>query len=114
MPVQCDSRFSTGSESESIVVLVLFCCLRSSLFFFFQAEDGIRDVAVTGVQTCALPISTFLGLLATVRNREARVRGFTIFQSTACEEAQEGSGTVIPFLPLLSLALIRIDRKSVV
>src|SRR2546429_6508306 len=26
--------------------------------FFFQAEDGIRDVAVTGVQTCALPIST--------------------------------------------------------
>src|SRR2546429_3079896 len=35
--------------------------LRTSLycrvcFFFFQAEDGIRDVAVTGVQTCALPI----------------------------------------------------------
>src|SRR3989449_2189529 len=28
-----------------------------SFFFFFQAEDGIRDVAVTGVQTCALPIS---------------------------------------------------------
>src|SRR5256884_3737235 len=27
-------------------------------FFFFQAEDGIRDVAVTGVQTCALPILT--------------------------------------------------------
>src|SRR2546422_1558053 len=27
-------------------------------FFFFQAEDGIRDVAVTGVQTCALPICT--------------------------------------------------------
>src|SRR5256884_5238407 len=28
----------------------------SNVFFFFQAEDGIRDVAVTGVQTCALPI----------------------------------------------------------
>src|SRR5256886_8074093 len=26
------------------------------LFFFFQAEDGIRDLTVTGVQTCALPI----------------------------------------------------------
>src|SRR5207245_7697379 len=26
-------------------------------FFFFQAEDGIRDATVTGVQTCALPIS---------------------------------------------------------
>ena len=25
-------------------------------FFFFQAEDGIRDIGVTGVQTCALPI----------------------------------------------------------
>src|SRR5260370_19581364 len=28
-------------------------------FFFFQAEDGIRDSSVTGVQTCALPISSF-------------------------------------------------------
>src|SRR5690606_39923610 len=28
------------------------------LFFFFQAEDGIRDFHVTGVQTCALPISS--------------------------------------------------------
>src|SRR5437588_12761186 len=31
----------------------------SFLFFFFQAEDGIRDHCVTGVQTCALPISSF-------------------------------------------------------
>src|SRR2546429_5797538 len=31
--------------------------MRPGLVFFFQAEDGIRDVAVTGVQTCALPIS---------------------------------------------------------
>src|SRR2546425_5464110 len=29
-------------------------------FFFFQAEDGIRDKLVTGVQTCALPISPLL------------------------------------------------------
>src|SRR5262249_59677507 len=29
----------------------------SHVFFFFQAEDGIRDWSVTGVQTCALPIS---------------------------------------------------------
>src|SRR2546422_6803790 len=34
------------------------------LFFFFQAEDGIRDVAVTGVQTCALPISSVKGVYA--------------------------------------------------
>src|SRR2546421_1005544 len=31
--------------------------LPSTSFFFFQAEDGIRDLIVTGVQTCALPIS---------------------------------------------------------
>src|SRR2546430_7448158 len=30
---------------------------RCLCFFFFQAEDGIRDLTVTGVQTCALPIS---------------------------------------------------------
>src|SRR5437762_2337483 len=29
---------------------------RRHVFFFFQAEDGIRDTSVTGVQTCALPI----------------------------------------------------------
>src|SRR5687768_18224268 len=34
--------------NQWVVILVVF--------FFFQAEDGIRDVAVTGVQTCALPI----------------------------------------------------------
>src|SRR2546430_13400897 len=35
----------------SITQIVFF------IFFFFQAEDGIRDLTVTGVQTCALPIS---------------------------------------------------------
>src|SRR2546430_12515981 len=39
--------------STSFCVLVYF-------FFFFQAEDGIRDLTVTGVQTCALPISAHL------------------------------------------------------
>src|SRR2546427_8185504 len=39
--------------------MLLFCFmffLRLCFFFFFQAEDGIRDLTVTGVQTCALPI----------------------------------------------------------
>src|SRR5215813_7346264 len=38
-----------------------------TFFFFFQAEDGIRDADVTGVQTCALPISGVLGLSGTLR-----------------------------------------------
>src|SRR3712207_8603709 len=41
---------------------------RISLFFFFQAEDGIRDIGVTGVQTCALPI-----LLEDLRERGVAV-----------------------------------------
>src|SRR5256886_13150539 len=36
------------------------------LFFFFQAEDGIRDLTVTGVQTCALPISHLIALARTL------------------------------------------------
>src|SRR5438034_4464822 len=35
----------------------LLVCYFMLFFFFFQAEDGIRDHCVTGVQTCALPIS---------------------------------------------------------
>src|SRR5256885_5096089 len=37
------------------VVSLILGCVRF-MFFFFQAEDGIRDYKVTGVQTCALPI----------------------------------------------------------
>src|SRR2546429_6885474 len=53
-------------------------------FFFFQAEDGIRDVAVTGVQTCALPISRPPTLYATVSARPShrRWRGFRHLQDT--------------------------------
>src|SRR5206468_5518781 len=37
--------------------MLCFILFRFPFFFFFQAEDGIRDLIVTGVQTCALPIS---------------------------------------------------------
>src|SRR5215211_8068372 len=42
-------------------------------FFFFQAEDGIRDHCVTGVQTCALPISQRYSVV-----RERQARDFTL------------------------------------
>src|SRR2546430_13284417 len=42
------SALRHGNYAAAVCVLV---------FFFFQAEDGIRDLTVTGVQTCALPIS---------------------------------------------------------
>ena len=37
-------------------MISILCIALVFLFFFFQAEDGIRDRNVTGVQTCALPI----------------------------------------------------------
>src|SRR3989475_119093 len=54
-------------------------------FFFFQAEDGIRDLTVTGVQTCALPISfafvaNYSGLSATLALALAHTgQAFTFF-----------------------------------
>src|SRR5260370_23822955 len=47
-----------------VICVSLFC------FFFFQAEDGIRDSSVTGVQTCALPICEFIA-----GKTRARIRG---------------------------------------
>src|SRR3989449_8066606 len=59
----------------------------SPCFFFFQAEDGIRDVAMTGVQTCALPI------LEIVVPEEELVREtgtHALDQAIAVERAEDG------------------------
>src|SRR2546430_12648873 len=45
-------------ESEERMASEPIVQLSPSSRFFFQAEDGIRDLTVTGVQTCALPISS--------------------------------------------------------
>src|SRR5437660_3920507 len=47
-----EGYFLGSSRSSMALIAYVFYC-----FFFFQAEDGIRDGHVTGVQTCALPIS---------------------------------------------------------
>src|SRR5207245_4735747 len=49
-----------------------------SFFFFFQAEDGIRDATVTGVQTCALPILGLEPPFALIDGQP--IRGATIVQ----------------------------------
>src|SRR5262249_58238502 len=59
-----------------VVMYVMYTCL----FFFFQAEDGIRDWSVTGVQTCALPIS--LVRIAAIHGRALRRR---IGRAARCE-----------------------------
>src|SRR5262249_56719666 len=50
-----DVSLRLGKE-EVRVTCEVFDSQGAELFFFFQAEDGIRDWSVTGVQTCALPI----------------------------------------------------------
>src|SRR5437763_15913151 len=64
-------------------------------FFFFQAEDGIRDTSVTGVQTCALPI------YARRFAAEARIQGFDVLvcyggDGTAMQIAAGAVGSGIP------------------
>src|SRR2546427_8293151 len=57
-------------------------------FFFFQAEDGIRDLTVTGVQTCALPIS-----IATDRN--AAVMNILRFSDLCAQGKAQGQRVFI-------------------
>src|SRR5256885_8445825 len=52
-----NTSISTRLKYQAVCSCVLQCIL--CFFFFFQAEDGIRDYKVTGVQTCALPICLF-------------------------------------------------------
>ena len=52
-------RVQLKLETEILIYLqsYQFCFI---MYFFFQAEDGIRDWSVTGVQTCALPICPYI------------------------------------------------------
>src|SRR5256885_5885917 len=72
-------------------MLRIFYCF---FFFFFQAEDGIRDYKVTGVQTCALPISTIQNTLV------------NIYFITASNFA------TVTFIHNIAVINIRTDRKS--
>src|SRR2546430_4098801 len=102
-------RGSTVASSDTIEVMYV-CC-----FFFFQAEDGIRDLTVTGVQTCALPIcdkyhSSLIfadepkwsaGTAKAIWTKQA-----PIAQSSVAEALEEGRK--------LRNAVGELDRKSVV
>src|SRR5256885_6605823 len=88
-----------------------FCLLR--FFFFFQAEDGIRDYKVTGVQTCALPISpgtepalAQVEVQNRIKKAEARLPASVMQMGLQVEQASAN------FLMIYSLTYK--DRKSVV
>src|SRR2546427_7914721 len=71
-------------------------------FFFFQAEDGIRDLTVTGVQTCALPISA----TAIARNAAAKSR---LMLGTG--EGRPGAGLVMRPLQIGDRAAAGQERR---
>src|SRR6266436_7665532 len=67
-----------------------------SFFFFFQAEDGIRDVAVTGVQTCALPIYPHIREALV---RQAEVMPHVMFGGLVHEPALRLARRLVALLP---------------
>src|SRR2546426_2839756 len=82
------NHFGSKIVTDAFIILysIFFAsCMRAFFFFFFQAEDGIRDYKVTGVQTCALPISA-----AAARAKTAGFR--TLVLTTSLEgEAREAA-----------------------
>src|SRR5437016_121293 len=81
------------------------------IFFFFQAEDGIRDWSVTGVQTCALPISVTL-LLAVHRRRErpALLVATVVFAALGLRALRMVSEAQIVWAPTLAWGLARLPQ----
>src|SRR5689334_23557654 len=73
--------------------------------FFFQAEDGIRDGTVTGVQTCALPISIF--------ERALTFAPRSISSCTASRWLSETAQIKAVVPPHVSMALTRSEERRV-
>src|SRR6266542_3479810 len=77
-----------------LILGVIFLCELGAavcfFFFFFQAEDGIRDATVTGVQTCALPICSF----PHIGPGQAEVFAVGSWTSQIARLEDEGGGTL--------------------
>src|SRR5207253_7368843 len=91
--MQCQTDFLADKVDEWVLAGPMgdgvegFC----KCFFFFQAEDGIRDGHVTGVQTCALPISSRLVPIVAARKlRDARPRTLCRGADARSEERRVG------------------------
>src|SRR5205809_2772322 len=93
------SERAGGELRERFLICAVVCDV---CFFFFQAEDGIRDVAVTGVQTCALPI--LLALEAGWVVTEVGRQPWIVRNYMKVEQAATGNtGVWITFLVVLGI-----------
>src|SRR5205085_6832721 len=84
------------------------------VFFFFQAEDGIRDLTVTGVQTCALPISNSAVCYCLGITAVDPVRMGFLFERFLSKERAEPPDIDLDIEHERREEVIQQDRKSVV
>src|SRR5437763_5786774 len=111
---------SLRSDSEFRWLPMLFVTLL--YFFFLQAEDGIRDTSVTGVQTCALPISLVPPAFHRKKNAKQLVpcSDFVVASSCASDDGRRSQEASYPLSKrsvrrtTSSMSRDRKDRKSVV
>src|SRR5256886_8569633 len=82
-------------------------------FFFFQAEDGIRDLTVTGVQTCALPICRLSPTVCS-SGISARAAKSQLLTCRTARSAKSRFRSGRSSAPSVRLREGRRDRKSVV
>src|SRR2546426_8229868 len=84
----CRHVYLCLSQCSELLHVELFCrsVICFFIFFFFQAEDGIRDYKVTGVQTCALPIS----MIPYYHFAEGKVAGVQCFISRTGYTGEDG------------------------
>src|SRR5690554_7603069 len=111
-----DSSVSRHIISKSRISVFVAFLIRFVFFFFFffQAEDGIRDADVTGVQTCALPI-LMVEVLSTFYDEIEQALGHKIDRKLVSEMILRLQISYI-FLPDAqpAEAVLQRDRKSVV
>src|SRR5256885_8490242 len=87
-----------------------------SYFFFFQAEDGIRDYKVTGVQTCALPIFKSFTKVSSCESESSTSGGRQVFHCGSlpkCAIAAFSAGIIGCFCTSLRVAVIRSEERRV-
>src|SRR2546421_3245131 len=92
----------------------LFDLILYLFFFFFQAEDGIRDLIVTGVQTCALPISpaTLPYRVRKLEENQDEIRTKTVPELLS--QGRAWHSALMMKLAEVDRQLVQLDRKSVV
>src|SRR5256885_7914187 len=84
-----------------------------SIFFFFQAEDGIRDYKVTGVQTCALPISdVYSRRLEEAKRLAPTIQTYTDFRRLLDDKSDRKSTRLNSSHLVISYAVFCLKKKK--